>query len=98
MHLMGIVKMVGHKQKLAMETNRPGAGHLEHLQLAQCDAVCQSKLPGWRLLCLCHPHHWQGSIALLAGCQLILYWSETEKWARICSSGPAGHGKRLAET
>lgn len=56
---MGIVVMVGHKQKLATETNRLEAGHLEHLQLAQCDALRQSKLPSWRILCLCHPHHWQ---------------------------------------
>lgn len=80
-HLMGMVRTVGHKQRLAVELSRLQAGHLEHLQLAQRGAVRQSKWPSWRILCLCHRRHWQESINVLAGCQLFLYWSETEKWA-----------------
>lgn len=35
---------------------------------------------------------------LLAGTQIVSYWSEREEWAQICSSGPAGHGESLAAT
>lgn len=80
-YLMGMVRTVGHKQRLAAELSRLQAGHLEHLQLAQCGAVRQPKRPSWRILCLCHRRHWQESITVLAGCQHFLYWSETEKWA-----------------
>ena len=96
--LTGRGMTLGRKQKLAVETDRARAGHLEPLQLAQRDAACQSQLPSWRILRLCHPHRWQGTISLLAGTQIVSYWSEREEWAQICSSGPAGHGESLAAT
>lgn len=96
--LTGRGMTLGCKQKLAVETDRARAGHLEHLQLAQREAACQSQPPSWRVLRLCRPHPWQGTISLLAGTRLLSYWSETEERAQICSSGPAGHGKSLAAT
>lgn len=96
--LTGRGMTLGCKQKLAVETDRARAGHLEHLQLAQREAACQSQPPSCRVLRLCRPHCWQGTISLLAGTRLLSYWSETEERAQICSSGPAGHGKSLAAT